>query len=128
MKSKGDRFLSPGDAKSSKVTAREPGPGAYDAHNYNTIQKFLATKRERMSRQNPGFGASSVAHTLPFEVDINNDQKAFQNQDGDATGKSFDYGGSGGAMGGGASAGGGPRRRQSIVGAPMRASKEPLEG
>lgn len=80
MKSKGDRFSSPpGDPSNPKQSSREPGPGYYDAHTHKTIVAFLNKKRELQSRQNPGFGASSPAHTLPYEIDIANDQKAFTN-------------------------------------------------
>ena len=97
MKSKTKRF---GGAvgttdTADKNKAREPGPGDYNSHNAKTIATYLAKKRERMSRQNPGFGASSAAHTLPFETDINEDQKAFREVASTGGADSFVMGGAG---------------------------------
>jgi hypothetical protein len=79
LKSKTKRFQSTaGGGAEEREKAVEPGPGYYDSHKAKTIMTSLAKKRERMSRQNPGFGASTPAHTLPYEVDIANDQKAFR--------------------------------------------------
>ena len=94
MQSKGQRFNSA--SKLQKAKDSEPGPGAYDAHTHKTIQTFLAAKREKMSRQNPGFGASTAAHTLPYELDIAADQKAFTNSGG---GETLSLGSGGGAAG-----------------------------
>jgi hypothetical protein len=74
MKSKGERFAK---SKSAKVTASEPGPGEYDSHTHKTIQTFLTDSHKKMNRQNPGFGASSAAHVLPYEVEIANDLKPY---------------------------------------------------
>ena len=82
-----------------KNKAREPGPGYYDSHVHKTLQTSLAKRRQRMSRQNPGFGASSPAHTLPYEVDIANDQKPFREMS--AVEGSFSMGGGGGGRSGG---------------------------
>jgi hypothetical protein len=74
MKSKGERFAK---SKSAKATASEPGPGEYDSHTHKTLQTFLTDSHKKMNRQNPGFGASSAAHVLPYEVEIANDLKPY---------------------------------------------------
>ena len=79
LRSKGKRFGNTGTLDdTSKDKKREPGPGEYNSHTHKTIQNYLTKKRQLMSRQNPGFGASSAAHTLPFEEDIQNDEKAYR--------------------------------------------------
>jgi hypothetical protein len=55
-----------------------------------------------MSRQNPGFGASSPAHTLPYEVDIANDQKPFREMSAVEGSFAMGHGGGGGGRSGGA--------------------------
>ena len=102
MKSAAQRFGGAGRLEARK-TAAEPGPGAYDSQEYGTIKAYLAKKRERMSRQNPGFGASTPAHTLPYEEDIHNDQKPFVNLAASpgGEGQSFNYGGANGGGRGG---------------------------
>lgn len=79
MKSKSKRFGGMSGPLESADAKREPGPGEYESQNHKTIQTYVAKRRERMSRQNPGFGASTPAHTLPYEQDLVNDQKPFQN-------------------------------------------------
>lgn len=124
MKSKGERFASePGSPTSPKKGPSEPGPGYYDAHTHKTIQTFLSAKRERMSRQNPGFGASSPAHTLPYELDIANDQKAFVNVSTSGSGEMGGYGIMGGA---GAGAGAASFKRRQSIAPPTRQKEDAM--
>ena len=71
-----------------------------------------------MSRQNPGFGASSAAHVLPYEVEIANDMKPYQNAtSGGPNDSVFGVGGGAGGM---------SRRRASVASPPPRTAKDDL--
>merc|ERR1719240_2113839 len=51
------------------------GPGAYDAHTYNSVQMHVDKEKQMMSRQNPGFGIAGPAHKLPHEQPVEDDKE-----------------------------------------------------
>ena len=51
------------------------GPGAYESHNYNSLQQQMAKEVAMTSRQNPGFGIAGPSHKLPHEQTVEDDKE-----------------------------------------------------
>ena len=66
LRAQGSRFGA-NTSWNSGSTENHVGPGAYDAHEHNTLRQIAAKQVQRKSRQNLGFGTATAAHILPHE-------------------------------------------------------------
>ena len=74
LAAKGDRFAHSIIAATDNLPP-SLGPGAYNAHQYNSLQMGVAKEVQMMSRQNPGFGIAGPAHKLPHEQPVEDDKE-----------------------------------------------------
>jgi len=75
LKAKGNRFSHSAVSASESSTPPGMGPGAYDAHKFNSVAMNVAKEVQMMSRQNPGFGIAGPAHKLPHEQPVEDDKE-----------------------------------------------------